>query len=472
MVAFFGVGWTLLTPAFQTPDETVHFAYVQALADAHALPGSDPQGRSVSSELETASHALDTDGQLFHPEDVQPTAGPAAEAVAADALRGKAADDGTGENAASTYPPVAYGAMAVGYEVLGGTVYERLHAARIVSALMLLLTTVGAWLLAGELFGRRRLPQLVCAATTGLWPMAGFVSGSVNPDGTVLAEWAFVAWLGVRSMRHGLTRSTALGLGIVAGLALITKATSLALLPALTLVALVALVRAWPERRWGVLGHLALLGAPVIALVGGWTLATAFSGRAAYGQTSAATGAFNPTEFAVYLWQFYLPALPFMQDKRLVIPVVSELPVYNTWLGMGWGVYGWVTVWFPHWLYRVFACITVVVVAASATGVVRQVRRHGRPANSTILAVAFLGTMAVGLLAGVHLTDYNFLVSNSGYFAQGRYLLPLLPLAGLVVARACDLAPRASVVLATCWLAGLVAFQLVSMGMVLTHFYA
>jgi len=470
VVALFTVGWALLTPPFQSPDETVHFAYVQSLVERRELPGGDPKASPLSSELLTAAHTSNAFAVIFHP-GTQPAAGPAAEREMQRRLAGRRADNGTGISTASGYQPLAYGAMAAGYTVADGTVFDRLFAARLVSASMLLVATIGAWLLAGELF-QGRVAQLLCAATTGLWPMASFVSGSVNPDGTVLAQWSIVAWLGVRVLRRGLTPGNAVALGLVTGLSLLTKATSLALLPPVALAGLVGAVVAWRRVGWRAIAYLACLVGPAMLLVGGWVAVTALGERPAYGQTAVGSETFNPREFAVYLWQFYLPALPFMQDKRSIIPVISELPVYNTWLGMFWGVYGWVTVWFPQWVYKLFAAVTVGVVAACGTWLAGRLRRAGRPTRRTVAPAVFLATMALGLVGGVHVTDYRFLVGGNGLFAQGRYLLPLLPLFGLVVAGAAQAAGRRQLLAAGTWLAGLIALQLASMGLVMSHFYA
>src|SRR5207248_1334128 len=39
LVLLMGVTWSLVTPAFQAPDENSHFGYVQELAEAGRLPG-------------------------------------------------------------------------------------------------------------------------------------------------------------------------------------------------------------------------------------------------------------------------------------------------------------------------------------------------------------------------------------------------------------------------------------------------
>ncbi len=307
VVAFFAVAWALLVPPFQAPDEDVHLAYVQSLAERHELPPNTRTGPQLSAELSVAlglSNARDT---IFHG-NTKPTSGPAAEPQAEALLPGLRSDDGQAESNVSRNPPAAYGLLAAGYELTGGSIYDRLYGARLVSSLLVLVTTIGAWLLAGELFARRRSAQLLCAGTVGLWPMLTFVTSSVSVDGALCAEWSLVAWLGVRCVRRGLTPWPSLALGVLTGLALVTKATSLALLPAVLLVALVGVVEVWRrDRRTAVLA-LAALAVPLVLLQGGWLVLSHETGRAAYGQVRSEAGsAFSPAGFVSYLWQFYLP---------------------------------------------------------------------------------------------------------------------------------------------------------------------
>ena len=100
-------------------------------------------------------------------------------------------------------PPLYYPYAAIAYLLdHGGTAFGRLYAMRIAGVLLLALTTLGAWLLAGEVFGRRRLPQLACAAVAGLMPMVTFMSTAVNPDALLITLWTLDLWLGARVINH------------------------------------------------------------------------------------------------------------------------------------------------------------------------------------------------------------------------------------------------------------------------------
>ena len=81
--------------------------------------------------------------------------------------------------------------------------FDALLGARLMSALWLPLTVLGTWLLAGEVFGRRRgccrPPRLPCPRSA---PMVSFMTGAVSPDGMLYAVWTLALWLGVRAIRR------------------------------------------------------------------------------------------------------------------------------------------------------------------------------------------------------------------------------------------------------------------------------
>ncbi len=187
-VAFIGVSWALVNPAWQAPDEDVHFSYVQTLNELHRLPGS--AGASLSFAQVDAMQSMNTDPVVFFS-----FARPESSRLTYEAYQRRAAHDserdGGGRNSASTYPPAYYLLESVGYQLAGsGDVLSHLYATRLLSVVWLLVTTSAVWLLAGELFGRRRELQLVAAAAAGLWPMLDFMSAAVNPDPLMYATWS------------------------------------------------------------------------------------------------------------------------------------------------------------------------------------------------------------------------------------------------------------------------------------------
>ncbi len=90
-----------------------------------------------------------------------------------------------------------------------------------------------------------------------------------------------------------------------------------------------------------------------------------------------------------------------------------------------------------------------------------------------LAVVAFLALVAVILLAGLHWTEYRMLASGQGPFNNGRYLLPLVGIAGLAVAAALRwLRPAARPLGVAGTLAALLVLNVLSLGLCLERFYA
>jgi 4-amino-4-deoxy-L-arabinose transferase-like glycosyltransferase len=471
-VAVIGVSWALLVPPFQVPDENSHFGYAQLLAERFELPGKT--GRPLFSREQLLAQDRSNSDQTAAVLATKPEWSKkayerwqAAERRLPDSARG----DGGGPNPASTNPPLYYLYETPAYLLAsGGDIFDRLYVMRIWSVALLLVTTLAAWLLAGELFGSRRPLQLIAAAVAGLQPMVTFVSAAVTPDGMLFALWGLAFWLGVRILKRGLRLPEAIGLFAVVGLAVVTKATSYAMLPAALLVLAVGLARmqAAQRRKTLAVGAIALAG--FVVPVGAWLVTARSLDRPSVNEVSAAPGktlpsitSFNVRELGSYLWQFYLPRLPFMKKWG----GLQNPAVWNVWLKGGWARFGWLEVKFPGIVYVVLAVFTLAALAGAGMAVFRAL-----PDVDWAIA-AFFGLVVLALLAGLHWTEFRTLVGGSGPFNQGRYLLPLISLMGCAVAAAVSVVPGRWRQAATgSVLGGLLVLQLFSLALVAARFYA
>ena len=157
-VAVVGVAWALLLPPWQAPDENSHFAYAQNLAERFELPGKVGRPPYSTEQLlaTSRSNADQTAGSIV----TKPEWSKAAFERWQTRQPRPAAQPAQGRRRAhlvlhepARLLPVRGIALPGG--VRRGDIFDRLYLMRLWSVLLLLVTTTGAWLLAGELFGKQ-----------------------------------------------------------------------------------------------------------------------------------------------------------------------------------------------------------------------------------------------------------------------------------------------------------------------------
>jgi hypothetical protein len=303
--------------------------------------------------------------------------------------------------------------------------------------------------------------------------MITFISAAINPDAMLIALSTLALWLAVRVARRGAQLRSCLALLSVVIAATLTKVSGAALAPAAAFAIITSLpaVRARTlDRVWRLL---ALGGGMLVAA--GLVLLVANAAGVLPAQLAAITD-FRPDlrHFASYLWQFYLPNPGFLDGKTFLFPVISDLPVYNTWLGTSWGTFGWVEIWFPKWAYGIFLALTMLVLSGALTTGWRAVRaRRAEATPGSAAAAIVLAIAAVGVLVGVHLQDFSNSVNGELPFAQGRYLFPVAGIGGLAVGAAVLAMPdRWRPAVTGGWLGFLVVFQFAALSIVALRFYA
>jgi 4-amino-4-deoxy-L-arabinose transferase-like glycosyltransferase len=473
------VTWAAVIPLFQAPDEQSHFAYVQSLGANHALPGN-PDAKPFSTQMSDAIAGVNSD-QVASQLPVKPEWSDALEQRWKDTSAGAPSDDGGGRSPAYNYPPTAYLWQALGYVAAsGGTFFDELFGARLMASLWVPVTVLATWLLAGGVFDRRRILQTAAAAVPALAPMFTFISASVSPDGMMYALWSLALWLGVRAVKRGVPLVDGAAFFAVVGLACTVKATSYALLVPAAFVAVVGLAARSPWRIGSVVKLAAAVVVPVALTLGVWLVVARATDHAAAAQLSAGqvggassgTGAAGTTsangtslrEFASYLWQYYLPRLPFQTDFQTPF---RGYPLLQIWIKQGWASFGWLEVKFPEWVYRVLGVLTMAIFAGGLAALIRARR------GLDLRVVLFLVLACGALLGGLHWTDYHQIEAGSRGFMQGRYVFPVIGVMALALAGAVSLLPARRWATATgAAVAALFAFHLLSLGLVLERFYA
>lgn len=412
--------WSGITPMMQSSDELSHAAYVQVFAEL----GHPPRDRSNSGEVpeEMACWATVTRLQLArHYQTERPPWRRSGEDPCAGMNRKK---DAAQYQAAQ--PPAYYAMAMLGYRtaaVLDRPLPDRLLLARLISALLAALTVVGSFLLVREAFPASPWPARAGALAAGLQPVMMFNHGVINSDALVFATTAAIAAVLARTWRRGPTLRRALLLGALIGLGLLAKITFILVVPIAIAVQLFTHLR---RRELPLRRRLGLVAA-------GWgtalvpALAYLFLGSAIWEPDAQEEAHISPPtavgklRLASYVWQAFLPPLPFMEDefpgRR---PPAMYVLLNGTTSRLGWwDDYGIGGPWSTLLIVGCVALVGFAVVAAAR-------RRAWRLPLAVAAAVAAAYTAL--LIAALFLPN--------DFQVQGRYMATLTPLWALAAGTA------------------------------------
>ena len=434
------VAWSLITPAFHVPDETIHVAYVQSLAERHEPPG-DTQQAIYSDDEANLLDALAFDSVVGRADDRGIWTSQQQRELARRLSTSRDSANGGGPSNASSQPPLYYMLQLIPYFLSpSGSLSQRLALMRATSAVLAGIAVIFIFLVLRECFPRSPWAWPAGALVAGFQPVIGFVAGGVNPDALLLLASVLTVWATLRAFRLGLTVRTGVVIGTAVAVGVLTKINYLALLPAV-LVAMVLLV--WRSRsRWtasqGALAAAAAIAVPVLTYV---LLNVLLWHRSAWAQSlqeqvqqvgnaGSDTQKISVFEQLSYMWQLYLPRLPFMNAQ------FRYFPPWDSWLPAVVGVFGWLDTRWDPWVYVVGKLALLTLGGVSLIGMFRARRALVRRWPEAV----FLLIIPAGLAVEMGLFGIRYLRATGYAFEQGRYLLPLLPLYAMAVV----LASRAS----------------------------
>jgi 4-amino-4-deoxy-L-arabinose transferase-like glycosyltransferase len=423
------VAWSFITPPFQVPDEPEHVAYVKILAETGRLPtqqGNFSLEETVAlADLKLQMVAEEPEYQIFSSKAQQ-------EQLTRDLQRAKTTTQARGEYAgvAASQPPLYYALQSFPFTLgKGGTLLDQIQLMRLFSSLMAGLTALFTFLFLRETLPRVRWAWTVGGLGVALVPLLGFMSGAVNPDSMLYAVTAALFFLLARAFHRGLTRSLAVALGIVIAIGFATKLNFVGLAPGALLGLIILSVRA--ARTLGRAAYISLAIALAIALApaGLYVLAHLASGAPTLGIVSGAISAGHGSPFneLSYIWQLYLPRLPGMHSDFAGLGTTKEL-----WFKGYVGLYSWLDTTFPGWVYEL-ALIPTALIAGLC---LRSLVVGATDLRNRVGEAAVYLCMAIGLMMLVGADSYLSFPRVDAEYAQFRYLLPLLPLLGAVLALA------------------------------------
>ncbi len=183
--------WSLIIPLFQAPDEPAHVAYAQYLAETGSPPTGDNDKRPFSQQERQLLNAVQWKAVIHRPQNEPPATATAHQLF--DRLSDHQGDPvgAGGFTSATNNPPLYYAAEAAVYHLTpSSSLPDRIHAMRLLSALLAAVTVLFVFLFLREVVPGTPWAWTVGALAVAFQPMFGFVSGGVNSDNLLFAASA------------------------------------------------------------------------------------------------------------------------------------------------------------------------------------------------------------------------------------------------------------------------------------------
>jgi 4-amino-4-deoxy-L-arabinose transferase-like glycosyltransferase len=456
-------------PPFEVPDENAHYAYVQELVEARALPHQQAVYTGLSPREDATLaviHAFEIPGEPANPAPLTEIEQHQLDAVEHQRLSALGSGDAL---SAAPNPPLYYVLEAVPYAISPShSVLNRLALMRVLSAILAGVTVLFAFMFLRELLPGTPWVWPAGAIAVALQPLFAFVSGGLNNDALLYTFAAALFYAVARMFRRGLDQRTGAAIGLALGLGVLAKFTLFGLAPG------VAIALAWGiSRVRGAARRAALRGAAIAAAIGAIpTVLYLFllhrvvtEGGVGPGGTAAIVGVPSGLRGEIdHVWQLFLPTIPGLGPNQF-----ANVELWHEWFVGLVGRFGWLDTNFPYWVYLVAAPIAIVLVAAALADLVREHGRLRRHAGELLVYIA----MVAGLCVEIGVESYRSLVTGGGVFEQPRYLLSALCVYAAIVALAARLPGRRwGVVVGALIVIAALTHDVISQMQVIARYYA
>ncbi len=275
--------WTVAVPAYRPPDEAAHLDLVLYLAEGNPYPTFDGRYFGEAIGLDSERHLVDS--QQPWPRFDADDAPPRGDRPDVDELGGTAPDANarptdTGRadypylyNQMPQHPPLYYVGMAgllrLERLVLPGeppSLDQELGMLRLANVLLVAPLPLLAWAAVVRLGGDRRAGIVAALLPLGL-PQLLHIGAAVNNDNLLLLLGGVLSVLLIGVARGRRSRRTDIAVGVVVGLAMLTKAFALMFIP---WVVVAYALYAWTTGRRRASAVALLVSGTTAGLVGAW----------------------------------------------------------------------------------------------------------------------------------------------------------------------------------------------------------
>jgi len=266
LAAFFALGitYSTVTPLFEAPDELQHYARIKQLAEAMGLVRLDL-------DVTQLAHQQRYQQPLYHLLGALITFWDDARDLSQLLRFNPHADIGVAKADGNVNLLIHTGAESFPYRETSLGV----HVLRLLSVLMGTGTVLITYLIALEIFPQQQYLATGAAAINAFIPQFLFISGAVNNDNLVtpLCSLALLMMVKISHIQYPISNRNWLLdmrywiLGLIIGLATLTKVNALGLLP---LVVLVVAISGWRQRSGKLFVSRAAIILATVTLIVGW----------------------------------------------------------------------------------------------------------------------------------------------------------------------------------------------------------
>ena len=382
------IAYSVVIPAFENPDEIHHAAYVDYVVRERRLPVAE-LGQGETEYHQPPLYYLAAAAFVGPLAALQKDVKPPYAAIQRNPFWGWRIDQ-VGVDNKNQFIHGADEALPFRGWAL------RLHLLRLFSIALETLTLLCTFLIGRDLFPDRPAIRLGSLAFVAFLPQFLFVSGSVSNDNLITPLAALTTWLLVRSLGEGLSVRRSLAIGLLTGLAVLTKMSGLVLLP---LAIAVLVVTGWRNRQWRQTAWSVMIVVVLAVMLSAPVLLRNFS---LYGEPTALR---RMSE----IWGQHVPPLSYGR-------ALAESP--NIWTSF-WARFGYGQIPVPNIVYE----LLLVVATLSAVGLIIWLIREHRQLTP-VLRWQLLLLVAIGGIFAFSVVSYVRVSLTGG---NGRFAFPALP---------------------------------------------
>jgi 4-amino-4-deoxy-L-arabinose transferase-like glycosyltransferase len=391
-----GVWYSLAVPPFETPDEIHHYAFARHLSQGNGLPVQTVEGSG--------------------PWEHEGTQAPLYYFLLGRLIAGIDQSDFDSVNGINPHANLGDPLYAGNKNYILHSAVDRpltgailaVHLGRWFSLALMSGTLLLIYAIARLAFPQSRSLPLLALLTVAAIPQIQFISATVSNDNMViLCSTAGIFWLArllAREDKIPIRWYEWSILGVIVGLAALSKLPGLGLIP---LMGLVVIALAWLRRdQWLPLRALIPVALPILLIAGWW-----------YGRN-----------YLLYGEWLGVDQLLSINGQRTALPTLAQ------WWGelrgvrySFWGLFGWFSILMPNFIYTLLDGISILALLGVIVAQIGGWRRDGwarlqRPEARVHLLLLLWAAMLVGLLF------YWLTFATSG---QGRLLFPAIAAFGV-----------------------------------------